>query len=496
MRRGGGTRANHVTLGNVRQLLLARLIAELPREARIAICGAGKFLGQIWPELRPLLDGRRVVAVLDDAPDKLALGAFENIPIRPLAWATRASVDAALIASEHAEAWLLDRLAPLGVPLIRTAHVGGNPGVTPAMLEAVLADPALDLLARPAPWKEPLMRVPLHAGLEITTGCNLNCVMCETHSASKEQGMMSLALFERMLDELEAIGSRFLTLHTIGEPTIHRQFADILRISHERGFDVWLSTNGQLLDRFLDALIRWPVRVIRWSVDGATAEVYERIRVNGRFGKLLLNMQRMQDAIETHRLPTRMEMNVTLSAENLHEAPLFYEVYGRYFGDRIHFSILASLNAGDLRYYERNKLLDAPLQVPCAPLWDSMYVGFNGQVSACCRDYHGELIVGDATRQSLEEIWKGEAFARLRAAHAAGDVAALPRACRTCYCAETGQTELLSAMIGALQRERPRPGRAEFASRLRDFARRLNPCVAEDAPGVRRRLPVLSLLPV
>lgn len=483
-----------MVLGNVRQLLLARLVAELPSDARIVICGAGKFLSHAWPDLRPLLDGRRVVAVLDDARDKLALGAFEGIPIRPLAWATRDRVDAALIASEHAEAWLADRLSPLGVPLIRTAHVSQNAGITAEMVEAVLADPSLDLHARPAPWKEPLTRVPLHAGLEITTGCNLNCVMCETHSATKAQGMMSLAFFERMLDELEAIGSRFLTYHTIGEPTIHPRFADILRISRERGFDVWLSTNGQLIDRFLDALVRWPVRVIRWSVDGASAEVYERIRVNGRFGRLLRNMQRMQEAIETHGLPTRMEMNVTLSAENLHEAPLFFDVYGRYFGgDRIHFSILASLSAGDRSYYERNKLLDAPPQVPCAPLWDSMYVGFNGKVSACCRDYHGELIVGDATRQSLEEIWRGAAFERLRAAHVAGDLAALPRACRTCCCAETGQTELLSAMIAALQRERPRPGTPEFAQRLREFVFRITPpsSVEPGRPG-GRKLTVLN----
>lgn len=487
-------------LGNVRPLLLRRLVDSLPTSARFALCGGGRYLEAIWPELRSALAGRKIVAVLDDGLARQRRPLVVGLPVRPIEWAGATTVDAILITSEHHEAAFFQRLGPLredGIAVLRAAHAEQNEAVTPEMVESLLGDPQLDLFARATPWSEPLPPRPLWAGLEITTGCNLNCVMCETHSSQRPTGQMTLELFGRALDELEAQGIRHLTLHTIGEPTIHKQFRDVLRISHERGFGVWLSTNGQLLDRFFDALVKWPVMIIRWSIDGASRETYERIRVGGKFDHLLENMRRMRELIDTKRLPTRMEMNVTLSADNLHETAGFFDVFGPLLDDdQIHFSIVNSLSAGDGSYYEATRLLENPRQVPCVPLWQSLYVGFDGQVSACCRDYHGELIVGDLAESSLVDIWNGPALSALRDRHAANDVAALPRACQNCYCAENGQTELLAALIAAVQRLRPRPAAAEFTQRIRNFLKRLRqftPALAGPAPSKPpgRPLPVL-----
>lgn len=464
-------------LGNVKHLLLEKLIAALPGDSRIALCGGGKFLNTIWAELREMLQGRPLVAVLDDGAARAGQRAIHTLPVRSLSWATRSRLDAILITSEHYEPWFARTLAPLqadGVTLIRTAHVAQNDCISAALVEELLNDKRLDLHARPTPWNDPLPRVPLWAGLEITTGCNLNCLMCETHSSRRPTGQMELEFFERALDELDRLGIKYLTLHTIGEPTIHKRFRDVLRISHERGFDVWLSTNGQLLDRFFDALRQWPVKTIRWSVDGATRDTYERIRLGGKFDKLLSNLQRMRALIRENSLPTRMEMNVTLSADNLDETATFFEVYGPLLDDdQIHFSIVNSLSAGDGSYYESVRLLDNPPQAPCAPLWQSLYVGYDGQVSACCRDYHGELIVGDLKTASLEQIWNGPKLNDLRDKHAAGDIAALPRACQTCFCADYGETELFAALIAALRRERPRLNATQFTGRLRAFLQKL-----------------------
>ena len=487
-------------LGNVRHLLLQRLIAQLSTTSRIALCGGGRYLEAIWPELRSALAGRNIVAVLDDGLARQGRPSVLNLAVRPVEWVGSATADAILITSEHHESVFWHRLAgprDEGVVILRTAHAEQNEAVTPEMVASLLDDPRLDLFARATPWNEPLPRTPLWAGLEITTGCNLNCVMCETHSSRRPTGEMSLDQFDRALDELEANGIRHLTLHTIGEPTIHRRFRDILRISHQRGFGVWLSTNGQLMDRFMDALAQWPVMIIRWSIDGASRETYERIRVGGKFGRLLTNMRRMRELIDQRRLPTRMEMNVTLSAENLHETAAFFDVFGPLLDDdQIHFSIVNSLSAGDGSYYESTRLLENPRQVPCVPLWQSLYVGFDGQVSACCRDYHGELIVGDLATSTLEDIWNGPALGALRARHAANDVAALPHACQNCFCAENGQTELLAALIAAVQRQKPRPSPAEFTARIREFLLQLRCHVpaADVSPANRasgRPLPVL-----
>jgi radical SAM protein with 4Fe4S-binding SPASM domain len=476
-------------LGNVRKLLLKRIVRGLPADARIVLCCAGKYLDWNWPDLQEILAGRTLTAILDDSPEKLAAGFVHGIPARPIAFATPQTVDAVLITSDRMESRMVGRLAPLaiaGVAVIRTARVEHNTPVTPGILESLLADPALDLHGRPEPWKQPLRDAPLGAVPEITNGCNLNCLMCKTRASQRPLGQMSLDLFRHALDEIEAIGCRQISYHTVGEPTIHRQFEEILRISRERGFEVFLSTNGMLLDRFVEALTRWPVATIRLSVDGASRKTYERIRAGGNFDRLLANIRRMHEAIVEHRLPTAMQMNVVLSRENLHEVPLFFDVFGPYIAaDELYFSALNSLAAEDREYYHEMRIVDAQERmIPCAPLWEMLYIGYDGRVSACCRDYHGELVVGDITKQSLREIWHGEAMAELRTKHVARDLGCLPATCRTCYGPSAAAGQLITCMIASLRRTLPSLSPAEFSARFLNFAAKLN---AAARPRRRRR---------
>lgn len=468
-----------MSFGNVRKALLRRIFSDLPTDARIALCCAGKYLDWNWTHLLDAMDWRRPMAILDDSPAKLALEQINGIPVRPIAFASPETVDAIIITSDRMEERMVRRLAPLseaGVHIIRTAHVEHNTAVTPALIESLLTDPSLDLHSRPEPWNEPLRDTPLGVVPEITNGCNLNCLICKTHAAARPVGQMSLDLFQHSLDELDAIGIKQISYHTVGEPTIHREFEEILRISHERHFEVFLSTNAMLLHRFIDALTRWPATTIRLSVDGASKKTYERLRVGGRFERLLANIRLMHETIVKHQLPTTMQMNVVLSRENLHEVPLFFDVFGPYIeGNQIYFSALNSLAAEDRKYYHNVKLVDAhERMVPCAPLWEMLYIGYDGRVSACCRDYHGELIVGDITKQSIREIWNGEAMAELREKHVARDLGCLPETCRTCYGPGFEPSQLISYMITSIRQTTPSLSPAEFSSQFLNFAAKLN----------------------
>lgn len=470
----------HLLLDKVHIALLRHLIGTLPDDARIALCCAGKFLHANWRNLQDVLTKRNVVAILDDDSAKLATGTVLGLPVRPIDSAGGDHLDAVLITSDRMEDRMvrrLERLASEGVKVIRTFRIDHNRDVTPDVIQAVVTQAAPDLYDEPQPWNEPLPASPPAVGVEINNGCNINCVMCETHSADRPIGEMEPDMFRKSLDQLEAVNCKTLTYHTVGEPTIHHRFADILRISHERGFEVMLSTNGLLIHRYIDALVQWPVAVIRFSVDGATRETYERIRVGGKFDRLLDNLGLIRDAIIEHKLPTSVEMGVTLSLDNLREVPLFFEVFGRFVDDGlITFGLLNSLTAGDVDYYEGARLINVDrLNVPCLPLWSNMYVGYDGRASACCRDYHGELVVGDTRTQTLTEIWNGPVLTELRAKHAAGDVAALPQACRNCHTAGSAPAALISYYITSLRRAEPHLSPLDFEQRMLGFISTLGP---------------------
>jgi len=50
----------------------------------------------------------------------------------------------------------------------------------------------------------------------------------------------------------------------------------------------------------------------------------------------------------------------------------------------------------------------------------SMAVNFNGRVSACCADWSLGVIIGDAGKTHLSDIWNGAALNRLRILHLKG----------------------------------------------------------------------------
>lgn len=58
--------------------------------------------------------------------------------------------------------------------------------------------------------------------------------------------------------------------------------------------------------------------------------------------------------------------------------------------------------------------------VPCVSPFSTMIIQSDGLVPLCGCDYNGSHCLGDFSKQSIQEIWQGTAYARLRRLHATG----------------------------------------------------------------------------
>jgi radical SAM protein with 4Fe4S-binding SPASM domain len=67
----------------------------------------------------------------------------------------------------------------------------------------------------------------------------------------------------------------------------------------------------------------------------------------------------------------------------------------------------------------------------CRYPFDQMVIRPDGKVSLCVNDAYGRVTLGDAARQSLTEIWQGEAYRRLRTELTMNGRRGLP-ICSTC----------------------------------------------------------------
>jgi MoaA/NifB/PqqE/SkfB family radical SAM enzyme len=124
--------------------------------------------------------------------------------------------------------------------------------------------------------------------------------------------------FKRLVEGFGAIEE--LQLQGLGEPTMHPRFFDMVAWASARGIRV--STNSNLTlwsERRARQCIESGLACLSVSLDAATPALYERIRVNARFSKVIRNLRRVMAAQRAARSPLRVRIVCVLMRQNLHE---------------------------------------------------------------------------------------------------------------------------------------------------------------------------------
>jgi len=132
--------------------------------------------------------------------------------------------------------------------------------------------------------------------IEITSACNLNCTMCVQRVWSEPVGMMPLATFERLIEQIREMPvPPIIHLSGYGESMTHPHFLDMIRLAKSTGAQVEATSNGVLLDeRMATALLDLDMDRLVVSIDGVTANSYEDIRERSSFDLVTGNLMRLR----------------------------------------------------------------------------------------------------------------------------------------------------------------------------------------------------------
>jgi MoaA/NifB/PqqE/SkfB family radical SAM enzyme len=321
------------------------------------------------------------------------------------------------------------------------------------------------------------VNLPQFVQIEPVGQCNLACRMCPvTFREEKPPAFMSYDAYCRLIDQFATL--KELHLQGLGEPLLHPRFFDMVAYAAQRGIEV--STNSNLTalsERRAEACVRSGLARLHVSLDAADARIYEYIRVGARFGKVLRNLDWLNQAKE--RLgAARPEIRLVAVAmrANLEQLPALVRLAHRYGVRSLSIQHLAhdfSESSLPLKYQPMRRFVDEEtlageeparvqhwfdaaraaaqdtgvcLRLPnlqrqprpatargrerCDWPWRGAYIAYSGEAMPCCMVATPDRKnFGSMTRDGVEAVWNNDAYARFRGQLESDDP---PDVCRGC----------------------------------------------------------------
>jgi radical SAM protein with 4Fe4S-binding SPASM domain len=285
---------------------------------------------------------------------------------------------------------------------------------------------------------------------------------------------MSWELFTSIVDQVPNVAR--VVLHGVGEPMLVRDLPRMIRYLKDRGIYVLFNTNGTLLTaRKRRELIDSGLDELRVSLDAAEAKTFLKVRGKDYFDRIVrqvgdftayqreigattprvsLWLTGLKETID--QLPEFVRVAARLGVREVHLQRLVFDDIGRGLA-RADSSLFEATMAEEEALINEARSVAAELGITldasgatepgvslkrqddqpwstCRRPWSLMYFTANGRALPCCiapfsaRGYESYTL-GDATQQSLREIWNGPAYQQFRASLLSDTP---PKPCQNC----------------------------------------------------------------
>ncbi len=280
--------------------------------------------------------------------------------------------------------------------------------------------------------------------IQTTIACGARCRMCPHPVASKgwSNGPMGEPLFRRIVDQCRDRPVKRICPYLMADPLCDRQIFD--RIGHIRSVlpevEIEVSTTAQtLVPNRVRQLVASPITELRISSHGISREDYALLMPGIDYSSAWANLQAFIDAWESSK-PYELIIVALFGLLPPEREAAIAEFWGR---RGIRLDRWRVTSRGDQIDLGQFKVSADPTDWPQArrePPYacrfgrdrEWMHILSDGRVALCCMDYGQEVILGDLTSETLDEVWNGERYRRVRSEIAEGAVSDQTRLCRKC----------------------------------------------------------------
>jgi MoaA/NifB/PqqE/SkfB family radical SAM enzyme len=158
---------------------------------------------------------------------------------------------------------------------------------------------------------------PLYMEVSPVGSCNHRCTFCAYDYIGYPNRKLETNSFLKFVDEISKNGLKSMLYAGEGEPLMHPEIGNFITYTKQKGIDVGLFTNGELLDRRLNDEIFKSLTFIRFSVNAGDNQTYKEIHKKDVFDKIIQNIKYSVKLKKDNELNTTLGIQFVLLPENI-----------------------------------------------------------------------------------------------------------------------------------------------------------------------------------
>lgn len=237
--------------------------------------------------------------------------------------------------------------------------------------------------------------------LEISNVCNLSCAFCPGTKRAKH--IMTEQEFTALMPKLRPFAD-YLYFHLMGEPLLHPNLAEFLKIAGDFGFKVILTTNGTLLNKQQEILLNVPalhkvnISLHAFEANDLSVPFETYLRDCFAFGKAMEGKKLVVYRLWNNGGADELNQQILDTMKRFFPEPWTDNRQGKRIGERIFLEYGDKFDWPDLAAPEGSE------RVFCYGLRDQAGVLCDGTVVPCCLDHEGDIALGNLFEEDMDAI--------------------------------------------------------------------------------------------
>ena len=226
--------------------------------------------------------------------------------------------------------------------------------------------------------------------IEITNNCNLSCSFCAKTKRNKK--FMTTEEFEIILDKIKDY-TKYIYLHVMGEPLLHPEVNEFIKLAYNKGFFVNITTNGTLLEKIQ---FDTPIRQINISLH--SLKEHNKINIEDIINKSEKLARR--GVYINYRVWRSECLDIINYLEKRYNVIISKNEKSKTLTNNIFFSSEKEFIWPEKKREEGNL---SPTGT-CRALRDHLAILVDGTIVPCCLDNDASIILGNIFYDSLSDV--------------------------------------------------------------------------------------------